>query len=139
MRMKSYKELILLPTFEERLDYLKLDGSVGETTFGFDRYLNQRFYHSKQWKDVCRDIIIRDNGCDLGMLDRVILDCIYVHHINPISKLDLCDANPLILDPNNLIVTSFQTHNMIHFGSNHPSSLPLERTPYDTCPWKQRR
>lgn len=137
--IRTYEDLIKLPTFEQRLAYLKLDGSVGETTFGFDRYLNQRFYHSKEWKDVCREVTLRDNGCDLAIDDRPILDRIYIHHINPISIDDLTTNSSFLLDSRFLICTSFRTHNEIHFGSNRPSSLSLERTPYDTCPWKQRR
>ena len=139
MKIKTYHELIQLPNFEERLDYLKLDGFVGETTFGFNRYLNQRFYHSTEWRAVCREIILRDNGCDLAIDARPIFDRIYVHHINPLSEEDLVKRTSFLLDPNFLICTSFQTHNLIHFGLNRPSSLPIERTPYDTCPWKQRR
>ena len=139
MMPKSYKELILLPTFEERLDYLKLDGFVGETTFGFNRYLNQSFYHSREWKDICREVIIRDNGCDLAIDDRPIFDRIYVHHIVPLTEDDITGHNDfLLLNPDFLISTSFHTHNVIHFGLNRPSSLPLERTPNDTCPWKRR-
>ena len=137
MKIRSYHELIRLPTFEERLDYLKLDGSVGVTTFGFNRYLNQRFYHSKEWRDVCRAVIIRDNGCDLAIEDRPIYDRVYVHHINPISEEDIANFTPFLLDLDMLISVSFDTHNMIHFGLNRPSSLSIERTPFDTCPWKK--
>lgn len=137
MMIKSYHELIKLPTFEERLDYLKLDGLVGVTTFGFDRYLNQRLYHSKEWKAVCREVILRDNGCDLGILDRPIFDRVYVHHINPLTETNIreCDDRALF-DLDFLISTSFHTHNAIHYGKTRPSSLFIERTPNDTCPWK---
>ena len=140
MKMRTYTELLKIPTFEERLAYLKLDGSVGVTTFGFNRYMNQRFYHSKEWKNICQIVTLRDNGCDLAHIDFPIFDRVYIHHINPICEDDLirCDTS-MLLDPEFLICTSLNTHNMIHFGLNRPSSLSIERTPNDTCPWKRGR
>ena len=135
---KTYSELILLPTFEERYEYLKLDGHVGEDTFGFDRYLNQAFYRSTEWKRIRREIIVRDNGCDLAHPDRAIVGPIYIHHINPISMKDLTDQTDYLRDPENLVCVSYNTHQAIHYGSTElltPTEL-VERRPNDTCPWK---
>lgn len=135
---KTYSELILLPTFEERYEYLKLDGHVGEDTFGFDRYLNQAFYRSTEWKRIRRWIIVRDNGCDLAHPDREIVGPIYIHHINPISMKDLTDQTDYLRDPENLVCVSYNTHQAIHYGSTElltPTEL-VERRPNDTCPWK---
>lgn len=135
---KTYSELILLPTFEERYEYLKLDGHVGEDTFGFDRYLNQAFYRSTEWKRIRREIIVRDNGCDLAHPDREIVGPIYIHHINPISMKDLTDQTDYLRDPENLVCVSCNTHQAIHYGSTElltPTEL-VERRPNDTCPWK---
>lgn len=135
---KTYSELILLPTFEERYEYLKLDGHVGEDTFGFDRYLNQAFYRSTEWKRIRREIIVRDNGCDLAHPDREIVGPIYIHHINPISMKDLTDQTDYLRDPENLVCVSYNTHQAIHYGSTNlltPTEL-VERRPNDTCPWK---
>lgn len=137
--IKTYSELILLPTFEERFEYLKLDGKVGEETFGFDRYLNQMFYQrDPEWKKIRDYVIIRDNGCDLGMLDREIRDKILVHHMNPVKKYDLMIRSRLLLDPEYLICTTKNTHDAIHYGDE--SILiknPVERRPNDTCPWRR--
>lgn len=138
MTKKTYNELILLPTFEERYEYLKLDGHVGEDTFGFDRYLNQAFYRSTEWKRIRRWIIVRDNGCDLAHPDREIVGPIYIHHINPISMKDLTDQTDYLRDPENLVCVSYNTHQAIHYGSTElltPTEL-VERRPNDTCPWK---
>lgn len=138
MMKKTYSELILLPTFEERYKYLKLDGHVGEDTFGFDRYLNQAFYRSTEWKRIRREIIVRDNGCDLAHPDREIVGPIYIHHINPISMKDLTDQTDYLRDPENLVCVSYNTHQAIHYGSTElltPTEL-VERRPNDTCPWK---
>lgn len=135
---KTYSELILLPTFEERYEYLKLDGHVGEDTFGFDRYLNQAFYRSTEWKRIRREIIVRDNGCDLAHPDREIVGPIYIHHINPIAMKDLTDQTDYLRDPENLVCVSYNTHQAIHYGSTElltPTEL-VERRPNDTCPWK---
>lgn len=135
--MRTYSELIRLPTFKERFLYLKLDGSVGEETFGFDRYLNQTFYKSEDWKRIRRDIIIRDNGCDLGLDDKEIFGKILVHHMNPITAKDICHSTEFLLDPEYLITTCLRTHNAIHYSDD--SILyeePIVRRPGDTCPWR---
>lgn len=137
--IRTYEELITFPTFEERYRYLKLDGRVGEETFGFDRYLNQSFYTSDEWRNVRREIIVRDMGCDLGMSDREIRGKIIVHHMNPIMVKDIIHRSEFLLDPNYLICTLDSTHKAIHYGDEHLLLLaPIERTPFDTCPWKQR-
>lgn len=137
---KSYSSLITLPTFEERFRYLKLGGSIGEETFGFDRYLNQVFYSTLEWRNFRRDMIIRDMGCDLGIQDREIGGIIILHHINPISMSDIRQRNiNILLNPENVICVSFNTHNAIHYGDESiltPSSL-VERRPNDTCPWRR--
>lgn len=135
---KTYDELITLPTFKERFDYLKLNGFVGKETFGFDRYLNQVLYRSYEWKQTRKQVILRDNGCDLGIDGREIFGKILVHHINPITLEDINNRNPEIFNLNNLITVSFDTHQAIHFGSYEllPKD-PVERKPNDTCPWKQ--
>ena len=134
--IKTYSELITLPTFEERFRYLKLDGVVGKSTFGFDRYLNQKFYTSKEWKKIRNEIILRDNGLDLGMEDHEIIGKIYIHHMNPIMAKDIVDQTRYLLDPEFLICVSHNTHNAIHYGDEDllPRSI-IERRPNDTCPW----
>lgn len=135
---KTYTEMCSLPTFEERFRYLQLNGVVGSETFGSARYLNQAFYKSDLWKHTKRKIIIRDNGCDLGIEGREIIDNIYVHHINPISAEDILNRNPAVFDPENLVATSFNTHTAIHYGSEDMLvKLPEERKPNDTCPWRK--
>lgn len=136
---KTYSELITLPTFEERYRYLKLNGRVGEDTFGFDRYLNQLFYQrSQEWKAVRDYVIIRDNGCDLGIEGREIAGKIYVHHINPITKEDLLRNSKWIIDPEFLICTSKRTHDAIHYGDeNLLIKDPIIRRSNDTCPWRR--
>lgn len=139
MDVKIYSELITLPTFEERFRYLKLDGVVGEETFGFDRYLNQIFYQSYEWRKIRDLVIIRDNGCDLGIEGREIRDKILIHHMNPISKSDILNRSEFLLNPEYLICTYKNTHDAIHYGDE--SILyqePIERTKYDTCPWRKR-
>ena len=133
----AYSKLIELPTFAERFDYLALNGVVGETTFGGSRYLNQLFYNSKEWKEVRDIVIMRDEGCDLGCLDRPITGTIYIHHINPIRKEDILARSWKVLDPENLICVSFNTHQAIHYG-DRSILIPdlVERYPNDTCPWK---
>lgn len=134
--IKSYRELIRLPTFEERFAYLKMGGSVGRETFGFDRYLNQAFYNSREWKRTRRDIIVRDESCDLGIFDREIFGKIVIHHINPITIEDLENGDWCVYDPNNLICTSPETHNAIHYGDESLLSLlPKERRRGDTKLW----
>lgn len=124
-----------LKTFDERYDYLKLNGNVADVTFGFDRYLNQMFYNSPIWKKVRRDIIVRDLGCDLGLEGYEIYGNILVHHMNPISINDLLDNNDYLINPDYLICTCLNTHNAIHYGKRSPNIL-IERHEGDTCPWK---
>lgn len=135
---KSYQELSRLKSFEDRFDYLKLTGVVGETTFGFDRYLNQAFYRSKEWRNVRREVIVRDDGCDMGHPDHPINGRIIIHHINPVSLEDLDEGSDILLDPNNLVCVSETTHNAIHFGDSTLLPEPyIERFKNDTCPWKR--
>lgn len=134
----NYKELSKLNTFEERFRYLQLSGKVGVETFGFDRYLNQRFYKSAEWKRVRDTVIMRDNGCDLGIKDRVIFGKVLIHHMNPIAVTDIDNCSDSLLNPDYLITVSLTTHNAIHFGDeNLLIQVPKERKPNDTCPWKK--
>ena len=135
---KSYSELIKIPSYEERYEYLKLGGSVGELTFNGHRYLNQKFYSSDpEWKRIKREVIIRDNGCDMAHEDFPVNSKIIIHHINPITIEDLIKRNPIIFDLDNLVCVSHNTHNAIHYGDISLLSLPLiERVPNDTCPWR---
>lgn len=138
MIFRTYSELSRLQTFDERFDYLQLNGVVGKDTFGFDRYFNQLFYRSKEWKHIRNIVIIRDNGCDLGCEGRDIYDKILIHHMNPISIEDINESSDILLNPEFLICTSQLTHNAIHYGDK--SQLikePLIRKPGDTCPWKK--
>ena len=137
MSIKCYSELMTLPTFIERYRYLKLGGSVGKETFGYDRYLNQALYRSPEWKRFRRDIIIRDNGCDLGCEGYEIVGKILIHHIEPITIEDVIKRNPRIFDPENTISTQLMTHNAIHYGNESLLiTEPVVRKPNDTCPWK---
>lgn len=138
MRMvRTYSELSTLKTFKERYEYLRLDGIVGEETFGFDRYLNQIFYKSKEWEQIRREVIIRDNGCDLGIDGYDIRGKILVHHMNPLRVEDIVRRNDILLNPEYLITTVLATHNAIHYGdSNLSIFVPSERTKNDTCPWR---
>ena len=137
MSIKTYSELITFPTFEERYKYLKLDGIVGEETFGFDRYLNQIFYKSKEWRSIRDYVITRDNGCDLGVEGHEIFGKILIHHMNPISKKDILERSDLLLNPEYLICTIKNTHDAIHYGDENLLIItPPERTKNDTCPWK---
>lgn len=136
--IRTYSELITIPTFEERYAYLKLSGKVGEETFGFDRYLNQIFYKSPEWRSIRNHVIIRDCGCDLGIEDREIPGRILVHHINPIHVEDITKRSEWILNPEYLICTSKNTHNAIHYGDDSLLITdPIERSKNDTCPWRQ--
>lgn len=138
MKIKTYSELILLPTFEERFEYLRLDGRVGEDTFGFDRYLNQLFYRSYEWRKIRDYVIVRDNGCDLGVEGYDIYGKILIHHMNPITARDIADRTELLLNPEYLICVTHDTHNAIHYGDeNLIIKAPIERRPNDTCPWKR--
>ena len=137
--IRTYSELSKLKTFRERYEYLKLDGTVGEETFGFDRYINQIFYKSEEWKRIRNYVIIRDNGCDLGIPDRKIVDSvILVHHMNPITKEDIINKNEILLDPEYLITTIKPTHDAIHYGDESLLAEDLiVRSKNDTCPWKR--
>ena len=138
MIIRTYSELIKLPTFEERFQYLKLDGDVGVETFGFDRYLNQAFYSSDEWKSIRNQVIIRDNGCDLGIEGREIYKRIIIHHMNPITKEDLLYRTEYLLNPEYMICTMKNTHDAIHYGDeNLLFQDPIERKPNDTCPWRR--
>ena len=135
--IRTYSELIQLPTFEERFDYLRLDGVVGKDTFGFDRYLNQQFYRSSEWKRIRNRVIVRDNGCDLGIDEYEIHGRILIHHMNPISIEDLQHMSNLLMNPEYLICVSHRTHNAIHYGDESLIvSAPIERSQNDTCPWR---
>ena len=135
--IRTYSELIQLPTFEERFDYLRLDGVVGKDTFGFDRYLNQQFYRSSEWKRIRNQVIVRDNGCDLGIDEYEIHERILIHHMNPISIEDLQYMSDLLMNPEYLICVSHRTHNAIHYGDESLIvTSPIERSQNDTCPWR---
>lgn len=134
---RTYRECMQLPTFQERYRYLQIGGQVGKETFGFDRYLNQMLYRTPEWKRFRRDMIVRDNGCDLGCEGYEIYGNILIHHINPITVDDVINRNPCIFDPNNVICTSLNTHNAIHYGDETLLiTEPVVRKPNDTCPWK---
>ena len=133
--IRTYNELMKLKTFDDRFDYLKLNGRVANQTFGFDRYLNQTFYKSPLWLRTRRDIIVRDLGCDLGMQGYEIYNKIIIHHMNPINIEDIRDRTDYLLNPNYLICTCLNTHNAIHYGDRSPNII-TERTRGDTCPWK---
>ena len=136
--IRTYTELMKLQTFEERFRYLKLVAQVGKETFGFDRYLNQEFYHSQEWKSIRNEVIVRDNACDLGIPGREMSKYILIHHMNPISKDDLIHQTDFLLNPEYLICTSKRTHSAIHYGDE---SLLfgdiIERSKDDTCPWRR--
>ena len=135
--IKTYSELITIPTYEERFEYLRCNSAVGKETFGFDRYLNQVLYNSMDWKRLRRQIIIRDNGCDLALEGYTIYSKIIIHHINPISLDDIMKERSIVFDPENLVCVSFNTHNAIHYGDASLLPMgPIERTPNDTCPWR---
>lgn len=140
--MRTYSELIKFPDFASRFNYLRLSGAVGESTFGFDRYLNQQFYHSDEWKQVRRQIILRDTDgssvLDLGCNDRPIFGRIYIHHMNPLSIEDIQTKSIYLLDPEFLICCSKDTHDAIHYGDERILSrnIFVDRTPNDTCPWR---
>lgn len=136
--MKTYTELSKLKTFEERFEYLRLDGEVGSSTFGFDRYLNQAFYKSDEWKRVRREVILRDNGCDLGVEGYEIDNHIIIHHMNPISQADILNRKADIYNPEYLICVTHNTHNAIHYGDKKQlRGVYEERKPNDTTPWKK--
>ena len=135
--IKTYRDLQGLTSFIDRYRYLKIGGLVGQSTFGFDRCFNQRLYTSKEWQRTRNQVILRDNGCDLGIPSREIFDRILIHHINPISIEDIENSNPVIFDLDNLICTTHNTHNAIHFGDDSLLiGLPKERRKGDTVLWK---
>ena len=136
--IRTYSELITIPTFTERFQYLQLGGQVGIETFGFDRYLNQTLYRSPEWKRFRREIIVRDNACDLACEGYDIVGKILIHHINPLTIDDIIHRDPKIFDPENVICTILNTHNAIHYGDESLLvTEPITRTKYDTCPWKR--
>ena len=138
MNIRTYSELSQLATFEERYRYLRLGGRVGKETFGFDRWINQMFYKDPKWLKVRDIVIMRDNGCDLGIEGREIYSRIIVHHMNPITKADILDRSKFLLDPEYLICTVKNTHDAIHYGDeNLLITLPMERSPNDICPWRR--
>ena len=137
MKIRTYTELMQYQTFMERYRYLKLGGKVGEETFGFDRYLNQQFYKSREWRKIRDEIIIRDGACDLGIPDREISSRIIIHHMNPITKYDIINQTEFLLNPEYMICTIKRTHDAIHYGdSNLLMRTPIERRKNDTCPWR---
>ena len=135
--IRTYSELSKLKTFRERYEYLRLNGKVGEETFGFDRYLNQIFYKSDEWNAIRDFVIVRDNGCDLGVEGYDIHGKILIHHMNPILVEDILKRSDFLLNPDYLITTVLSTHNAIHYGDDSLLiTLPIERTRNDTCPWR---
>lgn len=137
MSIRTYSDLILLPTFEERFKYLQLNGRVGDDTFGFDRYINQNFYKSAEWKRIRDQIIIRDNGCDLALEGYEIYGRILIHHMNPITVKDVELSTEYLMNPEYLICVTHNTHNAIHYGDEKQIITgPIVRTKNDTCPWK---
>jgi len=135
MTTRCYRELVQFDNFFDRYDYLVLGGTVGRSTFGFDRYLNQEFYRSREWRSVREQVIIRDGGCDLGVPGYEVYSDILVHHMNPISAEDIIHDESWILDPEYLITTTLKTHNDIHYGNEPPRPLIVERVPGDTKLW----
>lgn len=137
MTIKTYHDVIQLSTFEERFEFLRLRGEIGLSTFGFDRYLNQAFYTSSEWRRIRNEVIVRDNGCDLACEDRPIFGKILIHHINPISQDDILNRAESLLDPMYLVCVSHETHNALHYGdiSLLPKG-PTVRMPGDTVPWR---
>lgn len=136
MKIRTYSELVSLETFEERYRYLSLRGNVGEKTFGFDRFMNQKFYASYEWRHVRRDVIARDLGCDLGFDGYEIHHRPVIHHLNPMTVADVRDSDPSILDPEFLITTTHDTHNAIHYGDEKLLAVPFTpRQPGDTRLW----
>lgn len=135
--IRTYEELSKCRTFEERFEYLKLNGQVGSDTFGFDRYLNQKFYKSDRWKRIRDIVILRDNGCDLGVSGYDIYGKVIIHHMNPLNQDDIVNQTDYLLNPNYLICTSHNTHNAIHYGSSELFQTEVERRPNDTCPWRK--
>lgn len=139
MSIRTYSELITIPTFEERFEYLRLKGSVGKDTFGYDRYLNQVLYRSPEWKRLRNQIIIRDDGCDLACDGYDVYGKVLIHHLNPITVEDVLARSRKVFDPDNLVCVSHNTHNAIHYGDvDLLATGPIIRTKNDTCPWRHR-
>ena len=139
MSIRTYSELITLSTFEKRFEYLRLGGKVGKETFGFDRYINQIFYKDPEWLRIRNEVIIRDNGCDLGIEDREIHGRILVHHMNPITVDDILNRSKYLLDPEYLISTMKNTHDAIHYSDESILAKdPIIRRKNDTCPWRNK-
>ena len=135
--IRTYSELVKIPSFEARFEYLRLNGSVGEDTFGYDRYLNQLFYRSQKWKRIRDQVIIRDDGCDLGVDGYDIHSNVIIHHMNPITMEDIKSESEFLLNPEYLITTTHRTHNAIHYGDmSILPARPIERRRNDTCPWR---
>lgn len=138
MSIRTYSELFALKTFEERFQYLQLKGAVGKETFGFDRFLNQEFYRSQEWKRIRDFVIVRDGGCDLGVKGYIVYGKIFIHHMNPILPKDIETGSDFLLNPDYLITTTLNTHNAIHYGDETLlMTAPIERSRNDTCPWKK--
>lgn len=137
----TYSELIAFPTYEERFNYLKMDSQVGKDTFGFKRYLNQKFYHSNEWRHIRDLVIARDNGCDLAMEGYDIRGRIYIHHLNPLHEVDIVERTPYLIDPEYMVCVSQETHEAIHYGDAEygKKGIIVERFKYDTVPWKHTR
>ena len=136
--IRTYSELSTITSFKDRFRYLKLDGAVGEVTFGFDRYLNQLFYRSQRWRKIRDEVIVRDCGCDLGIEGYEIYKYAMIHHMNPITAKDIQDESDYLLNPEYLITTTQRTHNAIHYGDEDLLlTMPVERTQNDTCPWRR--
>ena len=136
--IRTYQELVKLKTFKERYNDLKLGGKVGEETFGFDRYLNQKFYRSAEWKRIRDQVILRDNACDLGMADREINSRIIIHHMNPLTKYDVINQTEFLLNPDYMICVTKRTHDAIHYGDEDILFGEfIERSKNDTCPWRR--
>lgn len=137
MRLRTYRELRRLPTLLERFEYLSLKGTVAAETFGFDRWMNQGFYRSSEWRNIRHHIIARDLGCDMGVPDHEIHDRIYVHHMNPLTQADITNGDPSMIDPEFLICVTHRTHNAIHYGSaDLLPRAPIERRAGDTTLWR---
>lgn len=139
MKIRTYSEMIQFPTLKERFRYLKLSGAVGKATFGYDRYLNQKFYRSQDWKILRNEIIVRDNGCELGLDEYPIAGRIFIHHMNPIDDDDIMNTTEYLMNPDYLICVSHDMHNAIHYGNDDILRVReyKSRTPNDTCPWKE--
>ena len=138
MSIRTYSELSHLKSFEERYRYLRLNGTVGKETFGFDRFLNQDFYRSQEWKRIRDLVIVRDGGCDLAIEDRIVYGKIFIHHMNPILPKDIETSSDFLLNPEYLITTTLNTHNAIHYGDESLLvTVPVERSRNDTCPWRK--